>query len=58
MVIAARIMAAAGAGEVLASSTVRDLAAGSGLTFEDRGVRELKGVPGEWHVYAVGRRSR
>ena len=52
--IASRIMAGAEPGEVLVSSTVRDMAAGSGLTFEDRGVRELKGVPGEWHVYAVG----
>ncbi|MEP7158297.1 MAG: adenylate/guanylate cyclase domain-containing protein, partial [Chloroflexota bacterium] len=52
--IAARIMDAAMPGEVLASATVRDLAAGSRLTFEDRGVRQLKGVPGEWHVYAVG----
>jgi len=52
--IAARIMSAAGAGEVLVSSTVRELAAGSGLIFHDRGVRELKGVPGEWHVFAVG----
>ncbi len=54
VVIASRIMSAAGAGEVLVSATARDLAAGSGLTFEDRDVRELKGVPGEWHVYAVG----
>jgi YVTN family beta-propeller protein len=54
VVIASRIMAASGAGGVLVSSTVRDLAAGSGLTFQDRGVRELKGVPGEWHVFAVG----
>jgi peptide/nickel transport system substrate-binding protein len=53
--IASRIMASAEPGEVLVSSTVRDLATGSGLTFEDRGSRELKGVPGEWHVYAVGR---
>ena len=53
--IASRVMANAGPGEVLVSSTVRDLAAGSGLTFEDRGARQLKGVPGEWHVYAVGR---
>ena len=52
--IAARIMSAAGAGEVLVSATVRELAAGSGLIFHDRGVRELKGVPGEWHVFAVG----
>jgi peptide/nickel transport system substrate-binding protein len=53
--IASRIMAGAEPGEVLVSSTVRDLAAGSGLTFEDRGTRELKGVPGEWRVYAVRR---
>jgi YVTN family beta-propeller protein len=52
--IASRIMSAAGAGEVLVSATVRELAAGSGLIFHDRGVRELKGVPGEWHVFAVG----
>ncbi|HTI29436.1 MAG TPA: ABC transporter substrate-binding protein [Methylomirabilota bacterium] len=52
--IAARIMAAAGPGEVLVSATVRELAAGAGLIFHDRGVRELKGVPGEWHVFAVG----
>jgi YVTN family beta-propeller protein len=52
--IAARIMDAAMPGEVLVSATVRDLAAGSRLTFDDRGLRELKGVPGEWHVYAVG----
>jgi peptide/nickel transport system substrate-binding protein len=51
--IASRIMSAAGASEVLVSATARDLATGSGLTFVDRGVRELKGVPGEWHVYAV-----
>jgi pimeloyl-ACP methyl ester carboxylesterase len=49
----ARVAALAGAGEVLASSTVRDLVAGSGLEFEDRGSHELKGVPGEWHLYAV-----
>ena len=49
----ARVAALAGAGEVLVSSTVRDLVAGSGIEFEDRGVHELKGVPGEWHLYAV-----
>jgi len=53
--IASRIMASAEPSEVLVSSTVRDLAAGSGLTFEDRGSRELKGVPGEWHVYRAER---
>jgi YVTN family beta-propeller protein len=51
--IGARIMAAAGASEVLASETVRDLAEGSGLHFEERGERELKGVPGTRRLYAV-----
>ncbi len=51
--IGARISAAAGEGEVLVSATVRDLVAGSGLQFEDRGERELKGVPGAWRLYAV-----
>ena len=41
------------AGEVLVSSTVKDLVAGSGLEFEDRGVHELKGIPGEWRLYAA-----
>ena len=49
----ARISAAAATGEVLVSSTVRDLVAGSGIEFEDRGVHDLKGVPGEWRLYAV-----
>ena len=51
--IAARIMSAAGAGEVLVSATVRELAAGAGLIFHDRGVRELKGVPGKWRLFAA-----
>ena len=51
--IAARITAEAGAGEVLVSRTVTDLAAGSGLAFEERGSRALKGFPGEWQLYAV-----
>jgi peptide/nickel transport system substrate-binding protein len=51
--IAARITGLAGPGEVLVSSTVRDLSAGAGLRFEDRGVHQLKGVPGEWRVYAA-----
>jgi class 3 adenylate cyclase len=38
---------------VLVSQTVRDLVAGSGIEFEDRGARELKGIPGEWRLYAV-----
>ena len=54
---AARIMAAAVGSEILASGTVRDLTAGSGLWFEDRGERELKGVPGTWRLYAVSRTS-
>jgi class 3 adenylate cyclase len=51
--IAARIAALAGASEILTSSTVRDLVAGSGLEFDDRGEHELKGVPGSWRVLAV-----
>ena len=51
--IGARVAALAGAGEVLVSQTVRDLVAGSGLEFDDRGAHELRGVPGEWRVYAV-----
>jgi class 3 adenylate cyclase len=39
--------------EVLVSSTVKDLVAGSGIEFEDRGTHELKGLPGEWRLYAV-----
>jgi pimeloyl-ACP methyl ester carboxylesterase/class 3 adenylate cyclase len=49
----ARVSAQAGPGEVLVSSTVKDLVAGSGIEFEDRGDHELKGVPGEWRLYAV-----
>ena len=51
--IGARVVAQAGAGEVLVSGTVRDLVAGSGLQFEDRGVASLKGIPGEWRLFAV-----
>ena len=51
----ARVAANAQPGEVLVSSTVRDLVAGSGLTFEDRGSHELKGIPGEWRLYAVAK---
>jgi class 3 adenylate cyclase/pimeloyl-ACP methyl ester carboxylesterase len=49
----ARVAAAAKAGEVLVSNTVKDLVAGSGIAFEERGTHELKGVPGEWRLYAV-----
>jgi class 3 adenylate cyclase len=51
--IGARVASRAGAGEVLVSQTVKDLVAGSGVEFEDRGAAELKGVPGEWKLYAV-----
>lgn len=51
--LAARVMAAAGPGEVFVSSTVKDLVAGSGIQFQDRGERTLKGVPGVWRLYAV-----
>jgi class 3 adenylate cyclase len=49
----ARVAAQAQPGEVLVSSTVKDLVAGSGIRFADRGARELAGVPGEWHLFAV-----
>jgi class 3 adenylate cyclase len=49
----ARIAAAGDAGEVLASQTVKDLVAGSGLEFDDRGEQEFKGVPGRWPIYAA-----
>lgn len=52
--IGARVAAAAGAGEVLVSSTVKELVIGSGLAFSDRGEHDLKGVPGAWHLYALG----
>jgi class 3 adenylate cyclase len=56
--IGARVSALAGAGEVLVSSTVKDLVAGSGIEFEDRGEHELKGVPGTWRLYAVAADER
>jgi class 3 adenylate cyclase len=51
--IGARVAALAGPDEVLASRTVRDLSAGSDLTFEDRGTHRLKGVPEEWQISRV-----
>jgi class 3 adenylate cyclase len=51
--IGARVSALAGPNEVLVSSTLRDLVIGSGLAFEERGTHALKGVPGEWRVFAV-----
>ncbi len=49
----ARVAAQARPGEVLVSSTVKDLVAGSGLAFQDRGMQSLKGIPGEWRLFAV-----
>ena len=51
--VGARVAAQAAPSEVLVSGTVRDLVAGSGIQFEDRGIRPLKGVPGEWRLFAV-----
>jgi class 3 adenylate cyclase len=51
--IAQRVMAEAQPGEVVVSSTVRDLVAGSGIAFEDRGARELRGVPEQWRLFTV-----
>ena len=51
--IAARIAAQAEPGEILVSSTVKDLVAGSGIAFEDRGMRALKGLPADWRLHAV-----
>jgi class 3 adenylate cyclase len=49
----ARLSGQAGSGEVLVSQTVKDLVAGSGIEFAERGEHELKGVPGRWRLYAV-----
>ena len=51
--VGARVSGAAWPGEVLVSQTVKDLVAGSGIEFDERGAHELKGVPGEWRLYAV-----
>jgi class 3 adenylate cyclase len=51
--VAARVVGEAGPGEVLATSTVRDLCSGSGLTFSDRGLRQLAGITEPWRVFAV-----
>jgi class 3 adenylate cyclase len=52
--IAARVSALAGAGEVLVSRTVKDLVAGSGIEFSDRGSHTLKGIPDTWELHAAG----
>ena len=51
--IGARVAATAAPGEVLVSSTVKDLVAGSGIEFADRGSHPLKGVPGQWQLFAA-----
>lgn len=51
--ISARIQALAQPGELLVSRTVKDLVAGSALAFTDRGIRQLKGIPEEWQIFAV-----
>ena len=51
--IAARVMAAAGPGEVLVSRTVKDLVVGSQFRFDDRGTHRLKGVEGDWQLFAL-----
>jgi class 3 adenylate cyclase len=53
--IAARVSAAAGPGEVLVSSTVKDLLVGATVTFDDRGEHGLQGVPGSWRLFRVAR---
>jgi pimeloyl-ACP methyl ester carboxylesterase len=53
--IGSRVAGLAGGGEVLVSSTVKDLVAGSGLSFQDRGFHSLKGIPGEWKLFTVDR---
>ena len=51
--VAARIMSAAGSGEVMCTRTVKELSLGSGLDFDDRGLHQLKGVPDEWQLFCV-----
>ena len=53
MHIGARVAGMAAPGQVLVSSTVKDLVAGSGIEFEDVGIRPLKGIPGEWGLFVV-----
>ena len=51
--VGARVAATAGPSEVVVSQTVKDLVAGSGLVFTARGAHELKGVPGDWHLFTL-----
>ena len=53
VIVGARVAALAGPGEILVSRTVKDLVAGSGIEFDDRGVSMLKGLPEEWRLFAV-----
>jgi class 3 adenylate cyclase len=53
MHIGARVAALADSGQVLATNTVKDLVAGSDITFADHGLHELKGIPDRWHLYQV-----
>jgi class 3 adenylate cyclase len=53
----ARVAASASPGEVLVSSTVKDLVAGSGIAFAERGIHELKGIPGDWRLFALQNES-
>jgi class 3 adenylate cyclase len=55
--IGSRVATLAGPGDILVSGTLRDLVVGSGLSFEDRGIHELRGVPGDWHLYSVRGRA-
>ncbi|MDQ2914291.1 MAG: hypothetical protein M3T56_13665, partial [Chloroflexota bacterium] len=54
VIVGARVREQAAPGEVLVTSTVRDLTSGSGLAFADRGARQLKGVPRDWQLFAAG----
>jgi class 3 adenylate cyclase len=51
--LGARVAAAAAPGEILVSRTVKDLVAGTAIAFEDRGTHVLRGIPGDWQIYAV-----
>jgi class 3 adenylate cyclase len=55
--IGARVLALAGSSEVLVSRTVTDLVAGAGIAFQPRGTHQLKGVPGDWELFAVADQS-
>jgi class 3 adenylate cyclase len=56
--IGARVMANAGGGEILVTNTVKDMLTGSDILFRDRGTHDLKGIPDEWRLFAVGRTEK